>query len=234
MEVTSQPKRSLDKMIEEQIARWQVDQKKKYKKPIRPVITLSRMPGAGGSVLAHRLAQDLKIDLFDQKIVEEIAKSSKVSEKVVQTLDEQDRSILDDWIRILGEGYLWSYEYLKHLTKVVGTIGAHGHALILGRGASFILPQEVCLRVLVVAPLQTRIDNVMRGYGASASEAKRRVLRTDADRRAFVRKYFNADMTDPMNYDLVINTKNLSIDAAVKIVEEAFNSREWYNYNVRK
>ncbi len=234
MEVTSQPKRSLDKIIEEQIVRWQVDQKKKYKKPIRPVITLSRVPGAGGSVLSQRLAQDLKIDLFDQKIVEEIAKSSKVSEKVVQTLDEQDRSILDDWIRMLGEGYLWSYEYLKHLTKVVGTIGAHGHALILGRGASFILPQEVSLRVLVLAPLQTRIDNVMRGYGASASEAKRRVLRTESDRRAFVRKYFNADMTDPLNYDLVINTKNLSIDAAVKIVEEAFNSREWYNYNVRK
>jgi cytidylate kinase len=234
MEMTSQPKRSLDKIIEDQIGRWQVDQKKKYKKPIRPVITLSRVPGAGGSVLAQRLAQDLKIDLFDQKIVEEIAKSSKVSERVVQTLDEQDRSILDDWIRILGEGYLWSYEYLKHLTKVVGTIGAHGHALILGRGASFILPQEVSLRVLVVAPLQTRIDNVMRGYGASASEAKRRVLRTESDRRAFIRKYFNTDMTDPLNYDLVINTKNLSIDAAVKIVEEAFNSREWYNYNVRK
>jgi cytidylate kinase len=234
MEVTSQPKRSLDKIIEEQIVRWQVDQKKKYKKPIRPVITLSRLPGAGGSVLAQRLAQDLKIDLFDQKIVEEIAKSSKVSEKVVQTLDEQDRSILDDWIRMLGEGYLWSYEYLKHLTKVVGTIGAHGHALILGRGASFILPQEVSLRVLVLAPLQTRIDNVMRGYGASASEAKRRVGRTESDRRAFVRKYFNADMTDPLNYDLVINTKNLSIDAAVKVIEEAFNSREWYNYNVRK
>jgi len=232
--VTTQPKRSLDKIIEDQIVRWQVDQKKKYKKPIRPVITLSRLPGAGGSVLARRLAEDLKIDLFDQKIVEEIAKSSKVSEKVVQTLDEQDRSILDDWIRMLGEGYLWSYEYLKHLTKVVGTIGAHGHALILGRGASFILPQEVCLRVLVVAPLQTRIDNVMRGYGASSGEAKRRVMRTEADRRAFIRKYFNADMMDPLNYDLVINTKNLSIDAAVKIVEEAFNSREWYNYNVRK
>lgn len=232
--MTTQPKRSLDKIIEDQIVRWQVDQKKKYKKPIRPVITLSRLPGAGGSVLARRLAEDLKIDLFDQKIVEEIAKSSKVSEKVVQTLDEQDRSILDDWIRMLGEGYLWSYEYLKHLTKVVGTIGAHGHALILGRGASFILPQEVCLRVLVVAPLQTRIDNVMRGYGASSGEAKRRVMRTEADRRAFIRKYFNADMMDPLNYDLVINTKNLSIDAAVKIVEEAFNSREWYNYNVRK
>jgi cytidylate kinase len=86
----------------------------------------------------------------------------------------------------------------------------------------------------VIAPLQTRIDNVIKAYGVSESEAKRRILRTESDRKAFIRKYFNADMTDPMNYDLVINTKNFDIDAAVKIVTEAFSSRHWYNYNMKK
>jgi cytidylate kinase len=234
MEVTSQSKRSLDKIVEEQIKRWQVDQKKKYKKPIRPVITMSRLPGAGGRILANKLAEDLKIDLFDSAIVEEIAKNSKVSLRIVQTLDEQDRSIFDDWIQSLGESHMWSYEYLEHLIKVVGSIGAHGHAIIVGRGASFILPTEVCLRVLVVSPLQTRIDNVIKAHGVSGSEAKRRILRTESDRKAFIRKYFNADMTDPMNYDLVINTQNFDIDTAVKIVTEAFSSRHWYNYNIKK
>lgn len=234
MEVTPQTKRSLDKIVEEQIKRWQVDQKKKYKKPIRPVITVSRLPGAGGRSLAKKLAEDLKIDLFDSAIVEEIAKNSKVSLRIVQTLDEQDRSIFDDWIQALGENHMWSYEYLEHLTRVVGGIGAHGHAIIVGRGASYILPTEVCLRVLVVAPLQTRINNVIKAYGVSESEAKRRIIRTESDRKAFIRKYFNADMTDPMNYDLVINTKNFDIDAAVKVVTEAFSSRHWYNYNIRK
>jgi cytidylate kinase len=234
MEVTPQAIRSLDKIVEEQIKRWQVDQKKKYKKPIRPVITVSRLPGAGGRSLAKKLAEDLKIDLFDSAIVEKIAKNSNVSLRIVQTLDEQDRSIFDDWIQALGENHMWSYEYLEHLTRVVGGIGAHGHAIIVGRGASYILPTEVCLRVLVVAPLQTRIDNVIKTYGVSESEAKRRIIRTESDRKAFIRKYFNADMTDPMNYDLVINTKNFDIDAAVKVVTEAFSSRHWYNYNIRK
>ena len=234
MEVTSSSTRSLDKIVEEQIKRWQVDQKKKYKKPIRPVITMSRLPGAGGRILANKLAEDLKIDLFDSAIVEEIAKNSKVSLRIVQTLDEQDRSIFDDWIQALGENHMWSYEYLEHLTRVVGGIGAHGHAIIVGRGASYILPTEVCLRVLVVAPLQTRIDNVIKAHGVSGSEAKRRILRTESDRKAFIRKYFDADMTDPMNYDLVINTQNLDIDTAVKIVTEAFSSRHWYNYNIKK
>jgi cytidylate kinase len=234
MEVTPQIKRSLDRIVEEQIKRWQVDQKMKYKKPIRPVITISRLPGAGGRILAQKLAEDLKIDLFDSAIVEEIAKNSKVSERIVQTLDEQDHSIIDEWIQALGESHMWSYEYLGHLTKVVGSIGAHGHAIIVGRGASYILPTEVCLRVLVIAPLQTRIDNVIKAYGVSESEAKRRILRTESDRKAFIRKYFNADMTDPMNYDIVINTQNFDIDTAVKIVTEAFSSRHWYNYNMKK
>jgi cytidylate kinase len=231
MQVASQEKRSVGKAIEDQIKRWQVDQQKKYKQPIRPVITMSRLPGAGGISIAKRLAEELKIDLFDREIVEKIVENSKASKWVVESLDEHDRSILDDWIRALSEDNMWSYEYLQHLTKVVGAIGAHGHALIVGRGASFILPQKVCLRLLVVAPLQTRIDNVVKAYGVSEAEAKRRVMLTESARMAFIRQYFNADMMNPLNFDLVLNTKNLDIDTIVNIVKEAFNSRQWYNYN---
>ena len=234
MEVKSPSTHSVDKIVEEQIKRWQSERKKKYKKPIRPVITMSRLPGAGSQILAQSLVDDLKIDFFGSEIVERIAKNSKVSERIVQTLDEQDRSIVADWIQLLGKGHMWAYEYLEHLTKVVNSIGAHGHALIVGRGAGFILPTEVSLRLLLVAPLQTRIDNVMKAYNVSENEARRRIVRTESDRKAFIRKYFDADMTDPIHYDLVINTQNLHIDVAVKIVEEAFNSRHWYNYNIRK
>ena len=231
MRVASQEKRSVGQAIEEQIKRWQIDQKQKYKQPIRPVITMSRLPGAGGISIARRLAEELKIDLFDREIVEKIVESSKASKWVVESLDEHDRSILDDWIRALSENSMWSYEYLQHLTKVVGAIGAHGHALIVGRGASFILPQEACLRLLVVAPLQTRIDNVAKAYAVSEVEAKRRVMLTESARMAFIKQYFNADMMNPLNFDLVLNTKYLNIDTIVNIVKEAFNSREWYNYN---
>jgi len=234
MEVKSPSTHSVDKIVEEQIKRWQSERKKKYKKPIRPVITMSRLPGAGSQILAQSLVDDLKIDFFGSEIVERIAKNSKVSERIVQTLDEQDRSIVADWIQLLGKGHMWAYEYLEHLTEVVNGIGAHGHALIVGRGAGFILPTEVSLRLLLVAPLQTRIDNVMKAYNVSENEARRRVIRTESDRKAFIRKYFDADMTDPIHYDLVINTQNLHIDVAVKIIEEAFNSRHWYNYNIRK
>jgi cytidylate kinase len=222
-----------DKMIEIQIRKWQVEQKKKYKNPIRPVITLSRLPGAMGNSVAQKLAKDLEIDLFNGEIVEKIASSAKISRQVVQSLDEQDRSILNEWIHALGEDHMWSYEYIQHLTEVVGAIGAHGYAIIVGRGASFILPREVCLRLLIVAPLDVRISNIMKTYGVSENEARRQVLRTEADRMAFIRKYFHAEMTEPTNYDLVINTDNIDLDLAARIVKDAFNSRHWYDYSAK-
>ncbi len=231
---TSQIPRSLDKMIEEQIKRWQVDQKKKYKKPIRPVITMSTLPVSGAHQIADRLAQDLQIDYFDDEIVEDIASSASVSRRIVESLDEQDRSIFNDWLSALGQDYMSSYEYLEHLTKVVSAIGAHGYALIIGRGASFILPQAVCLRVLITAPLDKRVNNAQRWFKVTEKEARRDIMKIESDRRAFIRKYFHTDLLDPNNYDLVINTENFEIDTAVKIVKEAYNSRHWYNYSAPK
>ncbi len=234
MDFKTPAKASIHQMIEGQMKRWEVDQKKKYKKPIRPVITMSRLPGSGAWFLARRLAEELKIDYFDREIIEEVAKSAKVSKRMISTLDEQDRSILDDWVNLLGDRQIWPDEYVDHLTKVVGTIGAHGHAIIVGRGASFIIPPEVSLRLLVVAPMEVRVNNVAAAFKISKDEAKKRVMRAESDRKAFVRKYFHAELTDPLYYDLVINTQNFGLDAATRIVTEAFNTREWYNYSVRE
>jgi len=235
MDMTKSPEQdSFKEIIDEQLQKWQAEQKTRYKNPFRPVIAISRLPGAGGSCLAQKLSKELRFDLFDNEIVEMIATNAKWSQQIVESLDEQDRSTLDEWISALGEDHLWSYEYLKHLTNVVGAIGAHGYAIIVGRGASFILPKEVCLRLLVVAPLDVRVRNVMRIFSVPEKEARRRVTRTESERRAFVRKYFQADLTEPANFDLVINTENTDIDLAAKIVTECFDSRNWYDFSTRK
>jgi cytidylate kinase len=232
METNEKP--SLEKIIEKQIGKWEIEQRKKYKNPIRPVITLSRLPGALGGDLARKVAADLRIDIYDQEIIEEIARNSNVSRRIVESLDEQDRSVLDDWISSLGEYHMWAYDYLSQLTRVICAIGTHGHSIIIGRGASYILPKDVSLRILVVAPLEVRVGNVMLKYRASEKDARRNIMRSEAERRAFIRKYFQTDLTEPTNYDLVVNTENTGIDIAARIIKEVFNSRHWYDYRMSK
>jgi cytidylate kinase len=62
-----------------------------------------------------------------------------------------------------------------------------------------------------------------RGY--TKAEAEQYVVKTENNRKAFVRKYFNADVADPKYYDIIINTKRISVGAATESIISAFNQR---------
>ncbi len=219
-------KRSVIKIVEEQVKKWQIMKVKEKKEAIvLPVITISREPGSGGRIVATELGKKLGLDVFHQEIINEMAESAQVSSRILKTLDEKGLSVLEEWITSLVDNrHLWPDQYLRHLMKVIGTIGKHGSAVIVGRGANFVLPSEGRIRVRIIAPLDLRVENVSSNFGVSAEEAKRRIIRTESERRAFIRKYFNADIADPINYDLVLNTGTLSIEAAANVIKSASKS----------
>jgi cytidylate kinase len=220
--------RTISQIIEEQVHRWQITRKKEVpEKEGVSVVTLSREPGSGGRIIAGRLAEKLGIDIFHQEVINEIAKSADVSEKLLETLDERGLTTLEHWISsLVHERHLWPDRYMQHLMKVIGTIGRHGRAVIVGRGANFVLPADKRFAVRIVAPQARRIENVCREFDVSKEEAKRRVMQTESDRRAFIRKYFNADISNPINYDLVINTATLKLEDAVNVIAAALGMVE--------
>lgn len=210
-------------IIEEQVQRWQVMHTQKVKEmPGVSTVTISREPGSGGRIVAAKLAEKLGLEVFHQEVINEIAKSADVSEKLLETLDERGLSTLEDWISsLVYDRYLWPDEYLQHLMKVIGAIGKHGRAVIVGRGANFVLPSEKRFSVRIVAPQKWRIQNVSKDFKIPFEEARRRIIRTESDRRAFIRKYFNADIADPTHYDLVINAVTLSVADVVNVISSA-------------
>ena len=213
----------MEKIIEEQMHRWQLmHTQKKAEKEVLPVVTISREPGSGGRIIAQKLAAKLNVEVFQQEVLHEMARRAEVSEQMLATMDERGLSILEDWISsLVYDRHMWPDEYLKHLMNVIGTIGKHGRAVVVGRGANFILPPEQRYRVRITAPRQFRIRKVAQEFTLSENEARRRVIKTESDRKAFIRKYFNADIADPDNYDLTINTKNLGVDHAANLIAAA-------------
>lgn len=211
-------------LVEQQLTKWHLTKQEgpQAKVGIGPVITLSREAGCGATQIAQRLAERLGLDLMGSRIIQMVAESAEMSDKVVRSLDEKDISKRDDWLNSLFESrHLWPDQYLFHLTKVIGTIGRHGNAVILGRGANFVLPQENTFSVRLIAPEAVKIKNALR---TTEDEARRYIIKTEADRKAFVRKYFNADVTDPFHYDLMINMRALSVDGAVDTIRTAFEA----------
>jgi len=218
-------RRSIEKIVDDQVFQWnRIKAEKKDVQARINVVTISRESGSGGTILAKELAEELGFDLFHREVIQEMAESANISTRIVETLDEKGLSTLEDSVAsMIRERHLWPDEFLRYLMKVVGTIGKHGRAVIVGRGAQFILAQNENLKVRVIAPLPMRIQNVAQALDMTESEAQKRILKNDSDRRSFSRKYFYADVTNPLNYDLVINTNRMSIDAGVKSVVAALN-----------
>jgi len=212
------------KALETQLEKW----RKEGKTKTLPCIAVSREAGAGGSEICRKLAADLKMDLIGGQIIARIAESANMSEKVVKTLDEKNVSLLDSWITsFFTARHLWPDVYLQHLTKVIRTGGQHGNAIILGRGAQYILPANKTFRVRIIGPLEQRIQNVIRNRGCSYEEAQGYVIKTDNARSAFIMKYFHEDIANPAHYDLVVNTAGLTIDEATDIIEKAFRAKKF-------
>jgi len=215
--------RSITAIVEEQVQKWQMLHKEKKQVVPLPIITISREPGSGGRLVAKAIAEELGMDLFHQEVLHEMAKSAQVSSQLLETLDEKGLNTLEHWVSsMVNERHLWPDEYSQHLMKVIGTIAKHGNAVLVGRGANFVIPREKRFSVRVIAPQPLRIANVARTFDLSVEDATRRVIRTSSDRRAFVRKYFNADIADPLNYDMVLNTETLTVAQAARAVSCIF------------
>jgi cytidylate kinase len=209
---------SINQFVQNQVKKWERAHAKNQKKkqPRLPVITIAMQPGSGGSLIAGKVAERLAFDWYHRDVVEQIAKSAKIRSTVVNTLEKKRRTGVEDFISSLIEDqYLHPDSYLNYLLLVINTIAKHGRAVIVGRGANFILPPEDIFSVRVIAPLETRVRNVAVAYRVSTKEAKKRVMQRQSKRKAFVRQAFHADISDPLHYDMVINTGKISIEAAV-------------------
>ncbi|CCK78173.1 cytidylate kinase-like family protein [Desulfobacula toluolica] len=217
--------KSIQKRIDEQIKKWEME--KKEAKPIQEfinVITISRECGSQGCEVAERLCSETGLDLFDKKILEAMVDISKTNRGLLETLDERSMNIVDDIIsNFVNEHHLWADEYSKLLLKILTTIGKHGNAVILGRGANCVLKGKNVLRVKIVAPMTVRRNQTQKCHGMNLDDAMKHMVSTDSNRTAFVKRYFNCDANDPSNYDLILNTGTLSVEKAVQIIKCAIN-----------
>jgi cytidylate kinase len=211
-------KRSIEQLVDEQVKKWGFEHRgKSSETPAITMVTVSRDPGSGGKLIAQGLAEALKFDMFHQNVIHEMAESARVSSRILESLDEKGLSMLDDWISsVVYKKHLWPDEYLQHLMKVIGTIGKHGRAVIVGRGANFILPAKSTFRLRVTAPRDFRAQQVAQDFDIPLQDAQRRILQTESDRKAFIRKYFHSDIANPDNYDMVLNTGNISLREAIE------------------
>lgn len=212
--------KDVDKLVEDQVLRWQAEKKEKP----GHTMTLSSEAGAGGGWVSRILATELQMNIVGSELIHKVAESAHMSDKVIKSLDEKSISLFDSLISSFFEArHIWPNEYIRHLSMVMHTNAKHGNTIIIGRGGSFILKDEA-FRVRVIAPLETRVERVMRDRQMAQKEALEYVKQYDADQVGFIRKYFNEDINDPKHYDIMVNTQHVGIESAAESVKKVFMS----------
>ncbi len=190
-----------------------------------PCLLISRECASGGSQLAQRVGERLGWNVFDSRIVNEIAQAAHVHRHLVQSVDEHTHSIWEQTWRELLLDELPDRKYLRHLREVVLTLGHLGNVVIVGRGAQYFLPSPCGLRVRVVAPLEMRVQALAAEEKLTLDQARAQVKAVDAERSAFIRNVFKKDTDSALNHDVVLNTGEISLASATHIVLEMLRQK---------
>jgi hypothetical protein len=159
--------------------------------------------------------------------LEQIAKTMNVRVDLLKSVDEKRVTSLQECIEsLITSAPIRSGAYLRHLLDTILSLGIHGECVIVGRGAAQILAVATTLRVRLVAMLEDRINVMMKKLDISHQEATRHVELTDRERIRFVQDHFHKDPTDPLQYDLVLNTSRLSVAECADVIITALRGMQ--------
>lgn len=212
---------SVEEFAADNLKKWKdgLKDEDRKKEAVFPVITLNMQAGSRGYRVARMVAERLGFDLLHTELLDEMAKTGKVSKETLSSVEKGRLSGLEDLVSsIIDDRYLHADTYMKYLKSVVNSIGKTGRAVIVGRGANFILPPEKRFAVRVISPMEFRIKHVMEDFDALFSEARKRIKKRGSARKSFIRENFHEDIQNPENYDLIINTAVFGVEAAVEAV----------------
>ena len=187
-----------------------------------PYLLISREKGAGGSAVGQLAGERLGWQVFDKKIVDAIAAKANVRRELIESLDERDRRTIKGMVHeFLYPATFKHPGYLAALREIVLALGHQGDVVIVGRDAHHILPTQFGVRARMVAPMEVRVKRIASENKMTLKAAEIEVEKSDRERARLTRRDYRRDLNDPLNFDMIINTAELSVEAAAEIIVAA-------------
>lgn len=191
-----------------------------YKHNTLPIITISRERGSGGRPISYLVAKKLgnPWQVYHKDIVDEIAHETSLDPDLIKQLDESKSSVIQELLNtIFGKKMLTMNAYYKHLLHILASIGSKGYAIIIGRGANFLFPNA--LKVRIVSDMQFREQSMMKYEHISLKEARKQIADSDKERNEFSLSLFQHDQRKAHHYDVVIRTSGqINVEEAADVI----------------
>lgn len=187
------------------------------------IITISRGSLSATERLAQKVSKKLSWPIISREDVLSAADKYGIKESGLVSVSFMDESPhLLDKLSSRKRLYLTCFQTALFEFALKGSMIYHGH---LGQ---FLLTKiPYVLRIMLTAPLEYRINSLVKERGMSRDEATSYIKSIDEHRMKWSFFLYGVNWKDPIYYDLVLNTERMSLDLASDIIVEAVSRKEF-------
>ncbi|HXY43526.1 MAG TPA: cytidylate kinase-like family protein [Acidimicrobiales bacterium] len=197
------------------------------------VVTMSGSYGAGGSVIGPAVARHLGVPFLDRAVPARVSTGGPLSTEEA-AVEERTPNLIERIVATFArlpnafgpgvptpeDGFVQEEDLRRETeSRVRAFVERHGSGVILGWGATVILPEAFHVRL--DGPPERRIQRAMEIQGIDRDEGQRRQGDTDRVRSQYMRRLHGKDWNDLRLYHLVLDTTAMSLETASQLVAQA-------------
>lgn len=192
------------------------------------IVTISRQCGSGGRYIGEKLAKELGIPCYDEKLLDMVAKESgfapdfieEKGERITGSLLFNIASSLTYASNVLsGNNMSLQDEIYFMQNRIIKELAEKEPCVIVGRCADYILRErEDCLHVFIRADEESKLERAVKDYGMPEKEAVSILKKKDKARYNHYKYYTDQEWGMASNYDLCLNSGLFGVDGCVEII----------------
>ena len=195
------------------------------------VIAITRTCGSGASSIGKILAKNLGVEIYDRNILRLASDDSGISEELFARADEdQKQSLLfrasqkvytGGLIPPEKEDFTSNNNLFNYQAKVLRELADESNYVVIGRAADYVLRDKPGLvRVYIYASREKCIEKEMNRQKIDWKTADKFITKTDKYRRDYYRYFTGQEWENMQNYDLCINTTQMTYEQAAKAIQD--------------
>lgn len=196
------------------------------------VVTFARGFGTGGKEIASKLAKELGIHCYENRILTLASQMTGLDEELFREVDEKIRNKggFSSFLKGLpkaksyiarNEKFVSDDKLFEYQSKIIQNLAETESCVIVGKCADYVLrgnPRVVS--VYIEAPRAFCLKRTMEKMGVTAEVAAATITQTDKFRADYYEYYTGGNYwTNPVNYDLTLNSGKVGIEGCVEMVK---------------
>lgn len=197
------------------------------------VVTFARGFGTGGKEIASKLAKDLGIHCYENRILTLASQMSGLDEKLFEEVNEKIRNNGTGFASFLkglprsrhyitrNEKFVSDDALFNYQKQIIENLADTESCVIVGKCADYVLRgRQNVISVYIEAPRDFCIRRTMENMGVTKEVAEATIAHTDKYRADYYQYYTHGNYwTNPINYDMTLNSEKVGVENCVELIK---------------